>query len=67
MAHLSSQGEPCCYKDGHKGQHRTARPDPRVWNRSQGARDAASRYRNRHPVERALTVAKHNAKTRLGA
>lgn len=66
MAHLTSRGDPCCYPDGHNGQHRHQRTDPRVWNRSQGARDAASRYRNHHPVRRALTIAKHNAKTRLG-
>ena len=69
MAHLTSRGDPCCYKDEHKGQHRTERraEDIRRWNNSQGARDAASRYRNRHPAERALAVARFNAKNRVSA
>lgn len=66
MAHLTSRGDPCCYKDGHTWQHRANRATgDRKWNQEHGA-EAAARYRNRNPVARALTIVKHNAKHRAG-
>lgn len=68
MAHLTTRGDPCCYKDGHTYQHRSRRDTEyeRQWNRTAGL-EAAARYRNRNPVKRALTLVKYNATQRQGA
>ena len=68
MAHETTRGDSCVYKDGHKGQHRAHRNDEydQTYNRTHGARNAA-RYRNRNPVKRALTIAAYNAKNRVSA
>ena len=63
MAHDCTNGQPCCYKDGHIGQHRTKRDADydRRWNRTGGVL-AARRYRARNPVKRALTLVKFQEK-----
>jgi hypothetical protein len=70
MAHNRPRaGDPCVRPDGHTGQCYSQelaayyRGYSKQWNRERG-RYASQRYRNRNPVQRALTVTKQASKAR---